>query len=411
MSGTLDRRLGLPGSVAIGVSAMVGAGLFAVFAPAVEAAGDGVVVALVIAALIAICNAISSARLARRYPVAGGTYVYGRERLGPFWGYLAGWSFVAGKLASCAAMGLVIGAYLWPQHDRVVAVAVIATVTAVNLSGVEKSAAVGVAIVSTVLVIVVVTIVAMSAAPAAPGSSDPATTRGVLEAAGLLFFAFAGYARLATLGEEVRRPERTIPRAIAIAVVLVVAVYTAAALALLHVLGTAGLAAASRPFVAGLEAAGADRLVPLVVVAAVAAAGGALLSLMLGVSRTTLAMARDGHLPRVLAAVGARHRSPWAAEIAAGVAVVVLVLLGDLATSIAFSSFCVLLYYAVANASALTLPSGAAMRASAAAGLLGCLLLAVFLPRSTVAVGASVVAVGALVHLVRHARTRGTRTP
>lgn len=401
MPAALDRRLGLAGSAAIGISAMIGAGLFAVFGPATAAAGSGLLIALGMAALLAACNAISSARLARLYPDSGGTYVYGRERLGPFWGHLAGWCFVVGKLASCAAMALAIGAYAWPDQQRLVAVSVIIVITAINLGGVEKSALAGIIITSVVLTMVVVAVATMTLAPAAPEGGLPTSGRGVLEAAGLLFFAFAGYARLATLGEEVRSPERTIPRAIGIAVVLVVLVYAASAIALLHVLGAAELARTPRAFVAGLDAAGAHGLVPIVVVAAALAAGGALLSLTLGVSRTMLAMARDRHLPQQLAQVGTRLHVPWVAELAVGAIVAVLVALGNLTASIAFSSFCVLIYYAIANASALTLGTSAVGRASALLGLLGCLLLAVVLPWSSVATGSAVVALGAASFVVR----------
>jgi APA family basic amino acid/polyamine antiporter len=224
----------------------------------------------------------------------------------------------------------------------------------------------------------------------------------VLEAAGLLFFAFAGYARLATLGEEVREPVRTIPRAIAVTFILVLGLYAAAALALLHALGAANLATSGRPFVAGVEAADADALVPWVLVAAALAAGGALLSLMLGVSRTVLAMARDGHLPTQLAAVSTRTKVPHLAEIAVGVVVATLICFGDLVTSVAFSSFCVLIYYAIANASAWTLSSAVLPRLISGLGLAGCAGLALSLPPETILVGAIVVAVGAALYAVRH---------
>lgn len=382
---------------------MVGAGLFVVFAPAVAAAGDAIIVALGIAAVIAGCNAHSSARLAQRHPAAGGTYVYAREHLGPFWGHLAGWAFIVGKVSSCAAMALAIGAYAWPDHQRLVALAVLGVVTFVNLSGIEKSAAVSVTIAVAVLVVVTGVVIALFAAPGASSAGSVAAGSGVLEAAGLLFFAFAGYARLATLGEEVRDPERTIPRAIAIAVALVVVVYLAAALALLHVLGAARLASSSRPFVSGLEAAGIDELVPLVIAASVLAAGGALLSLMLGVSRTVLAMARDRHLPRQLALIDTRRSVPAAAEVAVAAVVGVVVLLGDVTSTVAFSSFCVLTYYAIANASALSIDSWPLQRVTAWVGLGGCVLLAIFLPVSAVAAGVAALAVGAISYRLRAA--------
>ncbi|KRC64016.1 transporter [Aeromicrobium sp. Root236] len=401
MTTPLDRRLGLVGSVAVGMSAMIGAGLFVVFPPAVSAAGDGVLVALALAAVVAACNAISSARLARRHPVAGGTYVYGREQLGPLWGYLAGWSFVAGKVASCAAMAFALGHYLWPDHARFGASAAVAVFTAVNLAGVEKSAAISIPLVAGVVAIVVAATVVMLTGSSASSPDLPTSSGGVLEAAGLLFFAFAGYARLATLGEEVREPARTIPRAIAITFVLVLALYATAAVALLHVLGAAGLAGSARPFVAGVKAADADGFVPFVLVAAALAAGGALLSLMLGVSRTTLAMARDGHLPRGLAAVSVRTRVPHAAEIAVAVVVAGLICFGDLVTSVAFSSFCVLIYYAIANASAWTLNRATLPRLVSALGLAGCTALALSLPPSTILVGAIVLATGGALYALR----------
>lgn len=401
MTDALDRRLGLVGSVAVGMGAMIGAGLFVVFPPAVAAAGDGVLIALAIAALVAACNAISSARLARRHPVAGGTYVYGREQLGQLWGYLAGWSFVAGKVASCAAMAFALGSYLWPDHARLGALAAVVVFTAVNLAGVEKSAVVSIPLVIGVVVIVAVAVVVMFSGPGGSSPDLPSTPSGVLEAAGLLFFAFAGYARLATLGEEVREPARTIPQAIAVTFVLVLGLYAAAALALLHVLGASELADSVRPFVAGVDAADAGGLVPLVLIAAALAAGGALLSLMLGVSRTTLAMARDGHLPHGLAAISQRTKVPHIAEIAVGVVVAALICFGDLVTSVAFSSFCVLVYYAIANASAWTLTSALLPRLVSALGLAGCVALALSLPSSTILIGAAVVAVGAALYAVR----------
>jgi APA family basic amino acid/polyamine antiporter len=401
MSQALDRRLGLIGSTAVGVAAMLGAGLFVVLGPAAASAGDGLLTALAAAAVVAACNALSSARLAALHPVSGGTYVYGRERLGPFWGHLAGWSFVTGKLASCGAMALAIGSYARPEHARVVAVAAILAVTAVNLAGVEKSARASIVIVSAVLAVTLAAIGVMAAAPPAESRPVGAGPGGVLEAAGLLFFAFAGYARLATLGEEVRDPVRTIPRAIALSFVAVVTVYAAAALALVHVLGLHGLSTATRPFVAGLDAAGAHPMAPVVVAAATLAAGGAVLSLTLGVSRTILAMARDRHLPHVLATVGPRRRVPWAAELAVMVVVIGLVLVADLARSIAFSSFCVLVYYAVTNVAALTLPAGRFTRATAVVGLAGCSVLAIALPPAAAATGAGVVVAGALSYAVR----------
>ncbi|MEW2075855.1 MULTISPECIES: APC family permease [unclassified Streptomyces] len=407
MPDELRRRLGVPDAVMIGLGSMIGAGIFAALAPAAQSAGSGVLVALALAAVVAYCNATSSARLAARYPASGGTYVYGRERLGDFWGYLAGWSFVVGKTASCAAMALTVGSYAWPGQAHAVAVAAVVALTAVNYAGVEKSAWLTRAIVAVVLAVLAAVVVAglTSSASDAAGLDigDDATFGGVLQAAGLLFFAFAGYARIATLGEEVRDPERTIPRAIPIALGITLVVYAAVAVAVLTVLGPKGLAEAAAPLSDAARAAGADRLAPVVRVGAAVAALGSLLALILGVSRTTLAMARDRHLPHVLAAVHPRYKVPHRAELVVGAVVAVLAATADARGAIGFSSFGVLVYYAVANASAWTLrpQEGRPARIIPVVGLAGCLLLAFALPLSSVVAGAAVLAAGAAAYGVR----------
>ncbi|MFH9655361.1 APC family permease [Streptomyces anulatus] len=405
----LQRRLGVSDAVVIGLGSMIGAGIFAALAPAARAAGSGLLIGLALAAMVAYCNATSSARLAARYPASGGTYVYGRERLGDFWGYLAGWAFVVGKTASCAAMALTVGSYAWPGQEHAVAVAAVVALTAVNYAGVQKSAMltrVVVAVVLAVLAFVVVASLTSSASSAARlAVGDDATFGGVLQAAGLLFFAFAGYARVATLGEEVRDPRRNIPRGISIALGITLVVYAVVAVAVLSVLGPQGLAQAAAPLSEAARAAGADWLVPVVRVGGAVAALGSLLALILGVSRTTLAMARDRHLPHGLAAVHRKFRVPHRAELLVGAVVAVVAAAGDVRGAIGFSSFGVLAYYAIANASAWTLTPDEGRPAGAipVLGLAGCLVLAFALPMSSVIWGASVLALGAAAYGVRRA--------
>jgi basic amino acid/polyamine antiporter, APA family len=405
----LARRLGTGDAVVVGLGSMIGAGVFVAYGPAAAAAGSGVLPALAVAALVAYCNATSSARLAARYPASGGTYVYGRERLGDFWGYLAGWGFVVGKTASCAAMALTVGAYVWPGREHLVAVAAVVALTAVNYAGVHKAAWLTRVIVAVVLVVLAVTVVAcLTSGRADLASLRPlagVTAGGVLQAAGLLFFAFAGYARIATLGEEVRDPARTIPKAIPLALGLTLVVYAAVAVAVLAVLGPERLAHSIAPVADAVSAAGAAPLVSVVKAGAATAALGSLLALILGVSRTVLAMARDGHLPRALDAVHPRFRVPHRAELSVGTVVAVVAALADVRGAIGFSSFGVLVYYAVANASALTLSGeeGRPPRAVPLAGLAGCLLLAFSLPLPSTLAGSAVLAAGVIAWAVRRA--------
>lgn len=410
----LRRELGLGDAVVTGLGAMLGAGIFVTLAPTAGAAGSGLLVALAIAAVVAYCNANSSARLAAKYPSAGGTYVYGRERLGMFWGYLAGWGFVVGKTASCAAMALTAGFYLWPEHAHAVAVAVTLALTAVNYVGIQKSAWVIRLLVAVVLVVLVSVVVAVAASPDVDAARlDPTSglsPTGLLEAAGLWFFAFAGYARIATLGEEVRDPVRTISRAITIALAVVVVIYALVAVGALAVMGADALSDSNAPLVDVVRAAGTPALVPVVTIGAALAALGALLTLILGVSRTTLAMARDGHLPRALAAVHPRFHVPHRAEVVVGIVVAVLAATFDVRDAIGFSAFAVLIYYAIANLSALTLegPREWWRKAVPMAGLIGCLVLGFSLPATSVIAGVGVLAIGAALYWLRLLRRRST---
>jgi APA family basic amino acid/polyamine antiporter len=404
----LARRLGTGDALMVGLGAMIGAGVFAAFTPAAAAAGSGLLFGLAIAAAVAYCNAVSSAQLAAQYPTSGGTYIYGRERLGPSWGFVAGWGFVVGKTASCAAMALTFAAYAvdgpwWVQ--RLLAVAAVLVLTMVNLLGISRTAALARVLVGltllALLLLVVVVVWKQDSAPTQPspwrelGSASPL---GVLQSAGLLFFAFAGYARIATLGEEVREPGRTIPRAILLALAITAAVYAAVATCLLITLGAGGIASTTTPLVEAAQAVDAAWLGPVVRVGAVVASLGALLALVAGVGRTSLAMARHGDLPRWLAAVDERHQVPRHAEIVIALVVVVLVLTTDLRGAIGFSSFGVLVYYAVANAAAFTQSREHRRypRVVSIVGLVACLTLVSTLPFGAVVSGAGVLAVGLL---------------
>jgi APA family basic amino acid/polyamine antiporter len=405
---SLDRRLGLGDAVFIGLGSMIGAGVFAAFGPAARAAGTGLLVGLALAAVVAYCNATASAQLAATYPRAGGTYLYGREMLGDWWGYLAGWGFMVGKTASCAAMALTFAAYVAPgSWQRPVAAAVVVVLALVNCAGVTRTALLTRVLVSLVLVSLVVAcaVCFSSSVPVAEvaRSSPGHGVYGVLQSAGLLFFAFAGYARIATLGEEVREPARVIPRAIVLALAGAVVVYAVVAVAVLSVLGASGTAASAAPVADAVRATSVTWAVGVVRVGAALASAGALLALVAGLGRTGLAMAREHDLPGWLDAVHPRFRVPHRAELTVAAIVVVLVLTTDLRGAIGFSSFGVLLYYFVANA--------AAYRQSPAQrrfprwlqvlGAAGCLLLVATLPWQAVVSGLAVFALGIAVRVIR----------
>lgn len=401
----LARRLNTGDAVVIGLGSMIGAGVFAAFTPAARAAGSGLLIGLLVAAVVAYCNATASAQLAAEYPTSGGTYVYGRERLGPWPGFLAGWGFVIGKTASSAAMALTFAAYAAPAGwERPVAIAAVILLAAINYRGVTRTAALARIIVVAVLAALAIVVAACWGS----GAADPLRLvdggllshgwYGILQSAGLLFFAFAGYARIATMGEEVINPRKTIPRAIVIALGIAVAVYAIIAVSILAVLGPDGIAGTPAPLAAAMSTGSWNWAAPIVRFGAALAALGALLALIAGLGRTSLAMAREADLPRWLAAVHPRFKVPHRAELVLAAAICLIISVADLRGAIGFSSFGVLIYYLVANLAAYT-QTGEHRRYPKAlqlAGAAACAVLVATLPVGSVIAGLVMFAAGIL---------------
>ena len=381
----LQRRLGVPTATAIGVAAMLGAGIFFVWAPAARAAGAGLLIGLAIAAVVATLNALSSTQLAMAHPVSGGTYSYARAELSPTAGFAAGALFLFGKTASVAAIALVAGAYLAPGFERWVAVALVVALSLVNASGIRSTAVVSFAIAAIVVAVIVVTLVVAGSQITEPAAWEVSGGPfGVLQAASLIFFSFAGYARIATLGEEVREPRRTLPRAVVVALTLVLLLSGATAAVLLVGLGSDELARSDSPL-AELAGPGWE---PVVRIGAGIACVGSLLGVLAALSRTSLAMARGDDLPRRLATVSARTSTPVVADAVVAVVAIVAVLLLEPTVVIGVSACAVLGYYGIANASAFrqAKPARWLPRALPILGVLGCAILALTAPWQAVVV-------------------------
>jgi APA family basic amino acid/polyamine antiporter len=399
----LSRRLNTFDAVAIGLGSMIGAGVFAAFTPAAQAAGAGLLVGLVIAAVIAFCNATASAQLAAAYPTSGGTYTYGRERLGAWQGFIAGWGFVVGKTASSAAMALTFASYASPPGwERPVAVAAVVALAAVNYHGVTRTAALTKIIVAAVLAALAVVVAAAwtgqeaNAGQVLAGGLLSEGWYGIFQSAGLLFFAFAGYARIATMGEEVLEPRRTIPRAILLALAITAGIYAVVAVSILAALGPAGVAATPIPLAEAVSNGTWPGVEPVVRVAAALASLGALLALIAGLGRTSLAMAREGDLPKWLSAVHPRYKVPHRAEVVLAAAVCIIILAADLREAIGFSSFGVLVYYLIANLAAFTQEGSDRIypKALQLLGAAGCIVLVATLPFVSVIAGLIMFAAG-----------------
>ena len=427
---TLERRIGIPGAIMIGLGSMIGAGLFFVWVPAWQLAGEWLWLALLLAGAVATLNAMSTAQLAMRHPVSGGAYAYGRAEVSPTVGFVAGWLFMTGKTASAGAIALIAARHVWPEMAPWLAAAFIVGLALVNISGIRSTVRITTAIVSIVLALVVAALVwsalglptasAAGLETVAPVEANrveaaPTGPLGVLTAAGMLFFAFAGYARMATLGEEVREPVHTLPRAIGAGLAIVLVLY-----------GLVGWATTARLRDALLESAapvadlvGSPWLHIALLGAAALASLGSLTGILAGLSRTGLAMARNADLPGPLSYIWPVTKAPVVAEGVTAAVAVAGVLLLPAGQLVAFSSTCVLSYYAVAHVSVIrgaTRPAEASADPAARpvrwwlphwvpfAGVALCMLLVLSLPWVGVLAAAAWLALGLGARALLHRR-------
>jgi APA family basic amino acid/polyamine antiporter len=396
---SLARVVGLWGAVLMGLGSILGTGVFVSLTIATGVVGQGVVLAVALAALVATANGLSSAQLAAAHPVSGGTYAYGHRFIHPLAGFSAGWLFLAAKSASAATAALGAAGYLLHAASappdtplRIpLAVALVLGLTALVAGGVRRSNRANAVIVGLTLTALAAFVVAgalTAGGPALASAFDPGAAldapEALLHATALMFVAFTGYGRIATLGEEVRAPSRTIPRAIIGTLAVSAALYIAVAAVAVAAVGPAAFGATAGGAVAPLEvvagAFDAAWVAPLVAAGAITAMAGVLLNLLLGLSRVLFAMSRGGEMPRALDHVGARTASPDRAVWTIGAFIAGLVLLGDVRTTWSFSAFTVLVYYGITNLAALRLPPELRRypRWIAASGLVACAGLAFF---------------------------------
>lgn len=418
MSNRLAREVGVRGALMLGLGSMVGTGVFVSLGVAAGVAGPAVVVSVAIAAAVAACNALSSAQLAAVHPVSGGTYEYGYRFLNPALGFTAGWMFLVAKSASAATAALGLAGYLLTalapdavEWARLVAPVIVLVVTATVAAGIRRSTQVNTVVVSVTLAtlafFVVSSLASANASRFTPFFAPEAGRTPVgalLYAAALAFVAYTGYGRIATLGEEITEPRRSIPRAIAVTVLITFLLYVAVAVSGVSVLGADGMAAAVSRTGAPLEVAAAETTgtIGRVVLTAGAATAllGVLLNLVLGLSRVLLAMGRRGDMPSVTARVSSG--TPRTAVLVMGVVVAAISVVGDIRLTWSFSAVTVLTYYALTNLAALRLTDEQRRypRWVSAAGLVGCLGLAGFVDWQVVLTAGVVLAVGMVWHLV-----------
>lgn len=411
----LRREIGIVGATMMGLGSMIGTGVFVSIGIAVGVAGSAAMPAIVLAAGIATCNALSSAQLAASHPVSGGTYEYGYHYLTPALGFTAGWMFLCAKTASAATAALGFSAYLLRLVDLrlelmpALAVGIVGLFTILVLSGMRRSSSANMLIVSVTLFALLALIVTGLAKSGADGADDLIGLFQIEEALGaeaflyataLMFVAYTGYARIATLGEEVIEPRRTIPRAIILTLIVTALLYVLVAAVVVASFGSDGFGDFADAQMTSLEAAARATEVPLlptmVAMGAIAAMLGVLLNLILGLSRVVLAMGRQGDLPPLFARLSSGGSAPPAAVVMVGLLVAALASIGSIETTWAFSAFTVLIYYAITNLAALRLAQSQRLYPKwiAATGLAACLFLAFWVPIPVWVAGVALILVG-----------------
>jgi APA family basic amino acid/polyamine antiporter len=428
----LKRALGVPGAVMLGLGSILGTGVFVSIGIAADVAAAWVLPAVVIAAFVATCNGLSSAQLAADHPVSGGTYEYGYKYLHPKLGFIAGWLFMTAKSASAATAALGFAGYLLGLFDQSfgrwvhvgVALGVVLLFTVLVLSGLRRTNWVNITIVSVTIAVLVLFIVRAGLELGSPFAAIDTADGGPRQAAypqpwwqhlfhasALMFVAYTGYGRIATLGEEIREPRKKIPAAIIVTLIVSALLYIAVAFvvtrAQMRMADDASLLPAPLEAIARMVGGEGHWLVWIVTLGALTAMLGVLLNLILGLSRVLLAMGRRADVPRRFGKLGGDDQ-PRAAIVMVAIIIGGLALIGDVKLTWTFSAFTVLGYYALTNLACLRLPVGARLypRVFAWCGLISCLSLAFFVPWRVWAIGLGWIAVGLIWHVLATAAGR-----
>ena len=406
----LLRALTLKDAVGVGLGAIIGAGIFVVTGVAAGVSGPAFIIGLVIAGIVAAFNGLSSAQLAAIYPHSGGTYEYGYRLINPAFGFSAGWMFLISKLSAAGVVAIGFGSYFYQlapiASPMVISIAAVIFLTAANYFGIKKAGILNLIIVSVTLLSLIYLIsigfTAIKSENFKPFA--PFGISGITEAAALLFFAFTGYARIATLAEEVREPKKNIPKAIIITIITAIVLYVAVSIVAIGVIGAERMADSKSPLQLVAEALSTPAVNTVVTIGASTAMLGVLLSQILGISRMILAMGRRHDLPPFFHNIHRNYRVPHLGVILTGSIIMLLTIFGTFEFIVRAATFTILLYYSITNISALRQPKSEQIYGSLipVLGLMGCLIMSVSLPLNVILSGVGLLVTGFLIRFLIH---------
>ena len=404
----LKRVLGLHDAIGVGLGAIIGAGIFVVTGVAAGVAGTSFLVGLIIAGVVASFNGLSSAQLAAVYPQSGGTYEYGYRVLTPWLGFSAGWMFILSKLSAAGIVAIGFGSYFYqliPFFTPIqYSVGAVVLLTIANLWGVQKAGIINMSIVLVTLMALVYFVFSGVGSISSQNFQPfaPFGMRGIAESAAILFFAFTGYARIATLAEEVVEPKKTIPRAVIITILTAIVLYAAVSLVAVGVIGAESMSRSTSPLQLAALSMKTPAIETVITLGASTAMLGVLLSQILGISRMLLAMGRRNDLPSFLNSIHNKTHVPHIGIIITGIFILLITLLGSFEFVVRAATFTILLYYSITNMAALKQPSGEQLYGKyiSVLGLLGCLAMSVSLPITVIVSGLVLLLVGFVVRFL-----------
>lgn len=394
-------RLSLFDAVNISLGSIIGAGIFVILGAAAAVAGPGLVVSVLIAAAVSLLTGLAAAGLSRMFPRSGGVYLFARETLSGSLGFLVGWVWLFSNVVSGATVAVGFAHYLTFFFPRVPTAAgvllVVAAATLIQLGGAKESSRFNNVLV--VFKIAILVFFSVAALLHFRGSNFrpfmPFGLPGIWAGAATIFFAYAGFARVAIVADEIEEPRKNVPRATLLSIGISSLIYLLVAGAAVGVAGARLLASSGSPLADALGSLGLGFGARLVALGGLAAAGTVALASVLGISRLAQVMARDGELPAVVGRSSGREGVPRNAILLGGAAMLALAFSADLPHIAYISSFSLLLYYAALNLSGLKVLKGG-LRGAAGLGFLSCLVLMFHLPLRAWLVGGAVVASGLL---------------
>jgi APA family basic amino acid/polyamine antiporter len=350
----LKRELGLLEATLAGVGVILGAGIYALIGQAAGLAGNSVWISFGFASLIAIFTGLSYAELSSMYPKASAEYEYTNNAFGSKLAFVIGWLIIFSGVVGASAVSLGFAGYFNALFDiplEYSAVVLILALSFILFYGIKESARV--AIVFTLIEaggLILIFIIGLPYLGHVDYFDMPNGFKGIFEASALIFFAFIGFEGVVRLSEETRNPEKNIPRALILALIISIILYMAVAFSTVSVVGWEKLSQSDAPFATvAFEALGNDAFILLSVIALFATANTVLL-MLLGASRMTYGMADSFSLPNTFAKIHPKRRTPWIAIITVTILSILFLFAGNIAFLANVTNYTLFLTFIVINA-------------------------------------------------------------